>query len=158
MALSAYGSEILTYGDVSVRDTMTSSQLRVDVSESVNSRYVYEGGEVPESLEICREVYTYDADSVCGKYSTACVTKGEGYTTMEVGMETAAEETRFLVGDREAVLSKGLSFNSDESAIYFGHLKTFRIMFEDDDPARLVFQYFDSSTSQYVTKFSCTKL
>jgi hypothetical protein len=51
----------------------------------------------------------------------------------------------------------GLSFDSDDCAVYFGASKEFRIRFEPTGIARLAFEYYDSLTDSYVTGASFLK-
>jgi hypothetical protein len=149
-----YGSQVFSSGDLVVRDALSSSQSRIDFSQSINSKFISFDAEVPE---VSREVYSHDSESLCGRYSTSCLRSDDTYKIMEVTVETDPEKTIFSSGYTQATLSQGLSFNSDESAIYFGKSKTFRVMFSSDSPKRLVFQYLDPGSSEYVTKFSCAK-
>lgn len=50
--------------------------------------------------------------------------------------------------------SDGLSFNSDDCSIFFGESKTFRMKFISGSVPRLVFQYLDTESGEYVTKSS----
>jgi hypothetical protein len=51
----------------------------------------------------------------------------------------------------------GLSFDSDDCAVYFGASKEFRIRFEPTGIARLAFEYYDSLTDSYVMGASFLK-
>lgn len=158
VSTARYGSQVLSSGDLVVRDALASTQTRVDVSYSINSKYIVSGDSEDLGVqEVSREVYAYDSDSRSGRYSTSCLRSGDGYQSIEVTVETDPEKTSFFSGDAQAKVSQGLSFNSDESAIYFGKSKTFRIRYLNELPERLVFQYLDPTTFEYVTKFSCAK-
>ena len=150
LSISSYGSQVLSSGDLVVRDVASSSQNRVNSKSSVNSTYVVN----PElAQESTREVHTYDQD---GKYTAGCLRTDQGYQTMPVTFGTEPKETTFVNDKSTATISQGLSFDSDESAIYFGASRTFRIMYLGVEPERLVFQYLDGA--EYVTKFSCAKI
>ena len=160
MNLSSYGSQIISSGDLVVRDTVSASQYRVDYStgltkSSVHSAYV--GVASGLAQEATRQVHTYDPDKVSARYSSSCLCTENNAQFMAVTLETNPEETKFSTLEASATLSQGLSFNSDESAIYFGGSKTFRLMYSSEPPERLVFQYLDPSSMEYVTKFSCAK-
>ncbi|CAM9104085.1 unnamed protein product [Sphacelaria rigidula] len=162
MNATSYGSQVLSSGDLVVRDAILSSQHRVDHStglgiSSAHSSYVLSQG---ASQEVSRDVYSLTgsgSEKHAGKYESSCLCTGDNYKTMPVTLETDPEKTRFNTNETSATFSQGLSFNTDESAIYFGRSKTFRLMLNTDTPARLVFQYLDPSSSKYVTKFSCAK-
>ena len=158
--LSSYGSQIISSGDLVVRDTVSASQYRVDHStgstkSSLHSAYVG----LPSGLaqEAARQVHTYDPNKLSGRYSSSCLRTESNAQFMAVTLETDPEKTKFNTLESSATLSQGLSFNSDESAIYFGGSKTFRLMYLSEPPERLVFQYLDPSSLEYVTKFSCAK-
>lgn len=160
--LSSYGSQVLSSGDLVVRDTASSSHYRVahatgsDLS-SVHSAFVKLDA---STQEVTREAHIFDSATQSGRFTSACLgrTPDDMYVTMGVAMETDPERTSFNASGTSSTLSQGLSFNSDESAIYFGGSKTFRIKFEADSPQRLVFQYLEPSSAEYVTKFSCAKV
>lgn len=152
--LASYGSQVLSSGDLVVRDVNSSSQMRVADVSSEHSSYVLSQG---DALEASREIHSYDSDKLTGRYTSSCLRTHDELSNMAVTFETDPEKTNFNTGETSATFSQGLSFNTDESAIYFGGSKTFRVMLSPDTPSRLVFQYLDPSTSEYVTKFSCAK-
>lgn len=157
--ISSYGSQILTSGDLVVRDAISGSQHTVDQSTGlgIHSAYVVLASGVAQ--EATRQVHMYDPDKALGRYSSSCLRtdNNEQTQSMPATLETDPEKTKFTSTGVSATLSQGLSFNSDESAIYFGGSKTFRLMYSSDPPERLVFQYLDPSSMEYVTKFSCAK-
>lgn len=62
-----------------------------------------------------------------------------------------------IVGNGESVATidvTGLRFNSDSAGLYFGENQEFRIVMTSDIPSRLRYQNYDSSTGEYVTKYS----
>lgn len=154
--LSLYGSQVLSSGDVVVRDTASSVQHRVDPASSTHSAYVIDP-DASDAQEATREEHIFDSDTVSGRYTKSCLRSDGQYPTMAVTFETDPEKTTITTDETSATLSQGLSFNSDESAVYFGGSKTFRLRYLSDDPKRLVFQYLEPTTSEYVTKFSCVK-
>lgn len=159
LSISSYGSQVLSSGDLVVRDVASFSQHRVNSvtrKSSANSTYVVDI-DSGLSQESTREVYSYDPESLSGKYTAGCL-RTEGYQTMPVTLGTEPKQTDFVNDRTTATISQGLSFDSEESAIYFGGSKTFRVMYLGVEPERLVFQYLDGNTSEYVTKFSCAKI
>lgn len=151
--ISSYGSQVLSSGDLVVRDTSSSSQYRVNTKLSTHSAYV--AGEV--SQEATRLEHVFDEGTNSGRYKNSCLRSDGEFPTIATALESSPEETTISTNDTSATLSQGLSFDSDEASIYFGVSKTFRIRFLSEDPKRLVFQYLEPSTSEYVTKLSCAK-
>ena len=152
--LSSYGSQILGSGDLVVKDVTSSSQHRVHTESSTHSAYVLSEDHAQEAT---REKHAFDVDKNSGMLGYACLRSDTEFPTMATTLETDPEKTTITTNETSATLSKGLSFNSDESAIYFGANKIFRLKYESVAPERLVFQYLDQNTSEYVTKFSCAK-
>lgn len=153
--LSSYGSQVLGSGDLVARDTSSSLQYRLNTKSSTHSSYVT--GEVG-SQEATRLEHAFDEGTNSGRYKKSCLrSDGEYAPTIATAVESSPEETTISTDDTSATLSQGLSFDSDEASIYFGVSKTFRIRFLSDDPKRLVFQYLEPSTSEYVTKLSFAK-
>lgn len=71
-------------------------------------------------------------------------------TQVVVSSQSSTDATRSAIFE-----STGLSFDSDESAVYFGSNKNFRIVFEDGTPALLKIQSTDGAGG-YVTKTEFT--
>ena len=153
--LSSYGSQVLSSGDLVVRDTASSLQYRVDSESSTHSAYAVTGASPAQ--EATRQKHEFDSDTNSGRYTSACLRSDGEFPRMATSLETCPEKTTISTNYTSAILSQGLYFESDESAIYFGASKTFRIRYLSDEPQRLVFQYLEPSTSAYVTKFSCAK-
>ena len=152
----SYGSQVRDSGDVVVRDTISGDQLRVHTMSSTHSAYVIgDGGD--DAQEATREEHIFVPETVSGRYSNACLRSDGAFPTMAITLDTNPESTTIKTNDTSATFSQGLSFDSDESAIYFGGSKTFRMRYLSEEPKRLVFQYLEPSTSEYVTKFSCAK-
>ena len=83
-------------------------------------------------------------------------------SAMATPLSIGADQTVIASASADAsstatVDTTGLSFNSNESCIYFGASKEFRIRFEPTGIARLAFEYYDSSTGSYVTGASFLK-
>lgn len=74
---------------------------------------------------------------------------------MNTHVDIRPGETRIGNGDAISTIDvSGLRFNSDSAALHFGENQEFRIMMTQDTPSRLMFQSYDSSSEQYVTKYS----
>lgn len=156
LTLSSYGSQILGSGDIVVKDVTSSSQNRVHTESSTHSAYVLDS-QSDQTQEATRTKHSYNANIDSGVLSYACLRSDGEFPTMASTLETDAEKTTITTNENSATLSQGLSFSSDESAIYFGENKIFRVKYFPVAPERLVFQYLEPSTSEYVTKFSCAK-
>lgn len=154
--LSSYGSQILRSGDLVVKDVTSSSQHRVDTESSTHSAYVLDP-QLNHAQEATREKHTFNEENNSGMLTYACLRSDGEFPIMATTLETDPGKTTITTNETSATLSKGLSFNSDESAIYFGANKIFRLKYESEAPERLVFQYLEQNTSEYVTKFSCAK-
>lgn len=167
--LSSYGSQVLLSGDISVKDVISSSHYRVAQSASTtfdnnadlcsfHSAFVITDDPSAEVEEVTREVHMFQPGDNFGVYRTFCRRKSVGSSpSMDLTLDANPEKTSFFNKTTSATFSNGLSFNNNESAIYFGGSQTFRLMLEAGAPKRLVFQYLEPSTSMYVTKFSCAK-
>lgn len=153
--LSSYGSQVRNSGDVVVRDTTSSLHYRLDTTSSTHSAYVIGGDGLAQ--EATREEHIFVPETVSGRYTSSCLRSDGAFPTMAITLDTNPESTTIKTNDTSATFSQGLSFDSNESAIYFGASKTFRMRFLSEEPKRFVFQYLEPSTSEYVTKFSCAK-
>lgn len=152
MTTISYGSQVLTSGDLNVRDVTHSERLMVNESvDATESTFVLDG---TDTLESTRVVHTYDPTSGSGNLTIKCL-ETDGLLTSTVSVDPGG--TTIVSGGVKATLSSGLSFDSDDSAIYFGASKIFRIKYMDESPERIVFQYLDTNSNTYVTKFSCAK-
>ena len=68
-------------------------------------------------------------------------------TSCTISSQNDAEQTTSATFE-----SKGLSFDTDDAAIYFGSSQRFRIRFSSGTPSVLQIQSFDDSTSSYITR------
>lgn len=152
-SLSSYGSQVLNSGDILVKDVTSGTQHRIDTEFSTHLTYVIREETGQQTLQ---QVTTAKHSVVnnSGRFTLSCL-KGEDYVE---NLDVHPEETTITSDETSATISSGgLSFSSDESAIYFGLNKVFRLKYFSESPERLVFQYLEPSTSEYVTKFSCAK-
>lgn len=158
--VSSYGTQVLTSGDLSVRSI-----------SARNKHTVYSSDPLSSGAETSHLAYVADvADGSVTECSrvTSEVSGGVGYFSIGVlepatskvvkSFKSEAEGTTISTGGISATFGQdGLSFDSDDCAIFFGKDRTFRIMYTDGAPSRLVFQCLNTVTGEYVTKFSCVK-
>jgi len=108
--------------------------------------------------EVTRVVHTIDEDSNFGTMSMGVLhTDASANKFIEPAIQMTSTNTTISAQDsadqtRSAIFeSTGLSFDSDESAVYFGASKQFRIKFTDGSPSFLQVQSSDGAGG-YVTK------
>ena len=150
--VTSYGSQVQTSGDIFIRDATFSEKLMV--KETGADVTVDEGAHVldgTETQEYTRISHTYN---VSGSTVIRCLDSLEVKTTLE----TNPLETKIVSDGITATVYNGLSFDSDDSSIFFGASKVFRIKYTSETPERLLFQYLDTDTGTYVTKFSCARV
>ncbi|ACH46871.1 unknown [Feldmannia species virus] len=135
------------FGDILARDVTSSGQRTyVNDNELCTTAQTQALGEDGALLTFAQEA----SENVLGEGHLVLRTLGvDG--NLGPALDLTPGQTRLCA--TAAVDSTGLYFDSDDSAIYFGASKTFRIIFSD----RLLFQYLDGSTGEYVTKLSFTK-
>lgn len=157
----SYGSQVLSSGDIVTRDFAYANTYRVndstgDALKSTHSAFVLDGS----AQESTRMVQTYNRTSKSGLLHLSCLQTDTGNRNTQSMTSTLSidpEKTTVTCDSVTATLSKGLSFDSDDSSIYFGASKIFRIKYTSESPERLLFQYLDPSRDEYVTKISCAK-
>lgn len=157
---TSYGSQVLTSGDLSVRSMSGRNRYTVygtdplrSVAQTSHFAYVTDptDGSVTESSRLVTETSRGK-----GFFSVGVLDPSKGEVVKS--FKSSAEGTTIFAGDTKATFEQsGLSFDSDDCAIFFGKDKTFRIMYTEDKPARLVFQCLNPASGEYVTKFSCQK-
>ncbi|CAN0297281.1 unnamed protein product [Ectocarpus sp. 6 AP-2014] len=152
---SVYGSQISTSGDLCTRSVSGRNKIGV-YTPGANSRHLcYVADAVDTSVTECSRVTNSSSGGV-GKISIAALEHDSGGLVYTFASEPLS--TVISAGTNNATFGHiGLSFDSDECAIYFGKDRTFRIMYVGTEPERLVFQCVDSVSGGYVTKFSCSK-
>ena len=145
---AVYGSRVETAGDLTVGNITLSHSYRVSAKTGEQLRSsdsVFVSNE--EATRISSQV---DAENTTGSLAIG-VRQGDNVSGI-----LATTPTLTTLGTKVNVDEKGLSFDSDNSCIFFGGEKTFRIKYELSTPPRLLFQY-RSSSGDYVTKFSVLK-
>ena len=158
--ITQYGSQIKTSGDVFVRDATFSEKLMARESENGTvkvdeSAFTLDGTETNEYTRIS---HTYNGSDVSGNIVFRCLQNGTTTPELVTTLETYPTETSIVSGGVSSTIdNNGLSCDSDDSSIFFGKNKVFRIKYTSDPPERLLFQYLDTDTDTYVTKFSCAK-
>lgn len=154
---TVYGSRVSSSGDKIVKDVNMRSLYLVkdftsgESSDTTSSYFMYDPLTL-SSTETTRITYSVDG------------TKEEGSTKIEIQNASEMLPTISTMATKSTITSEnvesffeptGISFSSDDSAIFFGSSKTFRIKFlPSDDSPRLVFQYLDESSGDYITKTS----
>lgn len=158
--ITLYGSQVQTSGDVFARDATFSEKLMTKESENVTvkvdeSAFVLDGTETNEYTRIS---HTYVGPDVSGNVVFRCLENGTSAPELVTTLETYPTETSIVSGGvTRSIHNDGLSCDSDDSSIFFGKNKVFRIKYTSEPPERLLFQYLDTDTDTYVTKFSCAK-
>ena len=149
---TVYASRVEESGDVVHggiifnNEHLTSSLLKAN-----KAHYVHD--------EILNEVYqtssTQHRSDATGKQSGYINLRVRNSTEMHTRVDTSPGETKIGYGDSVATIDvSGLRFNSESAGLHFGENQEFRIVMTSDTPPRLRFQSYDSSTGQYVTKYS----
>ena len=152
---SSYGSQVLTSGDLCVRSASSRNKVCVYTPGADASHLCYVTDAADASVTECSRV-TNNASGGLGRFAVGALEAGTG--AMAETFASSPQSTVVSAGGNTATLGQtGLSFDSDECAIYFGKDRTFRIMYVDTPPARLVFQCIDAESGLYTTKFSCVK-
>jgi len=145
-------------GDLVVKDVICSNDHRIrDIDDtnltSTRSFFVYDD---PDVQEVSRVVHGLSSDKESGSIAIQSLETVGIDQNMPTNISSSAECTKFLTGDSANVISNiGLSFDSDDSAIFFGGSKEFKIVLETGTPSRLLFQSYNTTSLSYVTKFSC---
>lgn len=157
---SYYGSQVLTSGDLSVRSLSARNKCTVYKPDPGNpvaktSHLVYVADPSTETITECSRVIN-ESFGDAGYFSIGVLEPGTS-DVVKTFKSDAVATTISAGGNSATVTHEGLSFDSDDCAIFFGKDKTFKIMFVEDAPARLVFQCLDPNNGHYVTKFSCLK-
>jgi len=154
------GSQILTSGDLSVKSVSARNKYTVyktDPSSPLprTNHFAYVTDPADESVTECARVIN-QASAGAGYLAIGVLDPDTG--TVVQSFKSQPSSTVIFTGQASATFAQnGLSFDSDDCAIYFGKDRTFRIMYTSSTPARLVFQCLNPSTGSYVTKFSCEK-
>lgn len=136
VAEKADGEVGSTYNSAWVHNTTDSTTLEV-------SRMIHQIDEASENATISLGVLHTDASANQFIEPTLTMT----YDATTISAQDAADATASATFQ-----STGLSFDTDDAAIYFGSDQKFRIKFSDGTPSTLQIQSYDSSTLDYVTR------
>lgn len=154
---TVYASRVEASGDVVHNGTIFRNRHLVSSTSSTTStdvaHYAHDEttGEVNQTSSIQHRVDDFSTGSQSGTISL----RVRDVSQMNAHVEITPGETRIGYGDGVSTIDvSGLRFNSDSAGLYFGENQEFRIVMIPDTPPRLGFQSYDSSTSQYVTKYS----
>ena len=149
---TVYASRVEESGSTVHKGVVYRSEIFTsDSLSATKAHYVHdeEASEVNQSSSI-----QYKADSTSASTGTINL-KVREESKMETHVEIRSDRTRIGTGDARATLDvSGLRFNSDSAGLHFGENQEFRISMTSDSPSRLRFQSYDSSSGQYVTKYS----
>lgn len=111
------------------------------------------------TTETTRIVHTLDDNEENGTISIGVLhTDLSSNTFIEPVIQCSYDSTTISAQDASdnttstTINSTGLSFDSDDAAIYFGASQTFRIKFTDGTPAVLSFESYDSGSGSYVVR------
>lgn len=150
---TVYGSQVLTSGDLSVRTMSARNKYAVHNATARHLSFVADTADA--SVTECSRVIHKTGGGV-GEVSIGVLTPDTG--EMVKTFKSQPQSTTISAAGATATFSQaGLSFSSDQCAIYFGKDRTFRIMYVEETPPRLVFQCINPDSREYVTKFSCVK-
>lgn len=159
---SSYGSQILTSGDICVGSLSARNRYAVYRTDELSSQakashLAYVNDATDGTLTECSRINNEENAGV-GQFSIGVLSTSDTVQTLLKTFKSEPTATAISNAYTTATFGeRGLSFDSDNCAIYFGRDKTFRIMLNQGDPARLVFQCLDEATGEYVTKFCCVK-
>ena len=150
---TAYGSQVLTSGDLIVRNVSARNKYAVHRATASHLSYVADTADA--SVTECSRVIHKTRGGV-GDLSIGVLSPHTG--EMVKTFQSQPQSTVISTAGAAATFSQaGLSFDSDECAIYFGKDRTFRIMYTEAVPPRLLFQCIHPESGEYITKFSCAK-
>lgn len=125
-----------TYNSAWIHNTTDSSTQEI-------TRVVHEVDETSENATISIGVLHTDASS--NKFIEPTIAMR--YDSTVISSQNESDQTASATFQ-----STGLSFDTDDAAIYFGADKNFRIKFADGTPSVLQIQSYDSSALDYVTR------
>jgi len=162
--LTVYGSQVQDSGDLVARDFIYSNDYHVrdiDSGLTASKSYYVRDSILEDVQETSRVVHGISSEKDFGSLymQTLRTDGGTSVKTLPVTLSTVSEASTITTTTDSltttATLSNsGLSFDSDTSSIFFGGSKTFRIKYENITPPRIVFQAYNTTTSEYETKYS----
>lgn len=123
-----------------------------------SSSWVYDT-ETDTIAEATRIVHTIDENSESATLSIGVRhTDASANAFIEPVIECAAGSTTISAQDDSdntvstTIDSTGISFDTDEAAIYFGSAQKFRIVFRDGTPSTLAIESYDADTGTYMIR------
>lgn len=163
---STTASQVLTAGDIVLRDLIMKSSTQVTAKLSGESTYGHSSYYVYNptdgtTLEASRIQHGLNEQGDTGSISlNVLYTPTVGNQTVHNALEVDPSMTRMNMidstGSLEATFdTTGLRFNSDSGDIYFGSSQEFRIHYEPSssgDPSMLQIQGYDSTNGEYITR------
>lgn len=130
------GTKGSTYNSAWIHNTTSSSTQEI-------SRMVHELDEDSDNATV--SIGVLHTDSADNQFIEPTLTMK--YDATVISAQDAADATASATFQ-----STGLSFDTNEAAIYFGAAKNFRIQFSDGSPSVLQIQSYDSGLLDYVTR------
>jgi len=160
-----YGSRVSSSGDKLVNDINLKNLYLIrdfsyGLTSSTSSSYFVNDSSTTTVQETSRITHTVNGTKEKGGISVKSLktdSVDNSVKFMPSTISTTASSSIINSNDMEATFSSdGISFNNDDYSIYFGSSKTFRIKFVPGgiDTSRLVIQYLDELSGEYVTKMS----
>ena len=158
---SIEGQKISKAGDFVMRSAVTSSLYHIGLNVPGNETniahrtFALDGGTMSNFTSLETSMNTSNTE---GHVNVDVLDASAMVTPMSISADqTVIASASAGASSSATVDTTGLSFNSNESCIYFGASKEFRIRFEATGIQRLAFEYYDSSTDSYVTGASFLK-
>lgn len=156
---SVYAQKVGTAGDLVVKDILFSNDYRVkdidDLDLTSSHSYFVRDTDTLEVQETSRIVHSLSSDKNYGGFSIQALDTNSSVKSMPSTVTSTANSTIITTKTGACTFSnQGLSLDSENSSIFFGASKVFRIKFTSETPSRLLFQYLDTDLDEYITKLS----
>ena len=158
---SVEGQKISSAGDFVMRSAVTSSLYHVGLNVPGNETnvahrtFALDSGTTSHFTSVETSM---DALNTEGRVDISVRDASSMVTPMSIESgQTVIASASAGASSIATVDTTGLSFDSDDCAVYFGASKEFRIRFEPTGIARLAFEYYDSLTDSYVMGASFLK-
>lgn len=163
--LAVYGVQVQDSGDLVARDLIHSNDYHVRDIDSggltVSKSYFVRDSILEDVQETSRVVHGISSEKEFGSLYMQTL-RTDGVTSVKnlpVTLSTVSEASTITTTTDSLITTatfsnSGLSFDSNTSSIFFGSSKTFRIKYESTTPPRLLFQAYNTTSSEYETKYS----
>lgn len=149
---TVYASRVEESGDIVHRGTIYRNECFTSSLFKANKAHYVHDEALDEVTQTSSVQHKSDAT---GTRSGSINLRVKDSSEMNTRVDIGPGETRIGHGDAVSTLDvSGLRFSSDSAGLHFGENQEFRIIMTSDTPPRLRFQSYDSSTGQYVTKYS----